>query len=334
MVTVILFADMLRVEVVNWKTGQLEVFAPKVDKFNGLEFDLEYASFSRFPEEICQMRKLKVLRLCIDNIHSIPKTIAKLRALEEIYLVTSHYMRSSTQRPLASALGLQEVPTVVCDLPCLKVLSVCDNSAFPLLFDELMSCQLPSTLVEVEMVRCGLTQATLSVICNNVKLWRLDLSGNDLQSFEYNNTGTIRKLTVLNDLEKLDLSFNRNLHTFTLAGLTKLKELYLSGCKIQQQQLQMSDLHHLENLNLSGNKLGVFPTFSSLQQMNLQSLDLSNCDLEKIQSELMLFNISFLLDLSYNKRLLCLSNKIWNGLNLKILDLSGCGISSIPNTGK
>ena len=31
----------------------------------------------------------------------------------------------------------------------------------PLLFDELMSCQLPSTLVVVEMVRCGLIQATM-----------------------------------------------------------------------------------------------------------------------------------------------------------------------------
>ncbi|XP_062509177.1 ras guanine nucleotide exchange factor V-like [Corticium candelabrum] len=324
---------LLQVTAFNWETEQSQVFTPKVNKDNKLEFDLGYASFSRFPEEICEMRELKVLRLCIDNIHSIPKTIAKLRELEEIYLVTSEYERKpyTFSPPISPGFGLQEVPTVVCDLPCLKVLSVCGNSAFPLLFDELMSCQLPSTLVEVQMVRCCLT---LSVICNNVKLRRLDLSCNDLQSFECNNTGTIEGLTVLNDLEKLDLSFNRNLHTFTLAGLTKLKELNLYNCNIQQLPSGMSDLHHLEKLYLGGNKLGVFPTFSCLQWKHLQTLNLHNCDLEKIQWELMSPNISYKLNLSANKRLLCLPNNMWNGLNLKRLDLSGCGISSIPNTGK
>ncbi|XP_062519567.1 leucine-rich repeat protein SHOC-2-like [Corticium candelabrum] len=322
---------MARIAAVNWETGQLEVFTPKVNEDHKLEFDLRYASFSRFPEEICEMRELKVLRLCIDNIHSIPKTVAILRELEEIYLVTSEYVRNPMISP---GFGLQEVPTVVCDLPCLKVLSVCGNSAFPLLFDELMSCQLPSTLVEVQMVKCGLTQATLSVICNNVKLRRLDLSDNDLQSFECNNTGTIRKLTVLNDLEKLDLSGNINLHTFTLSGLTKLKELDLSWCNIQQLPSGMSDLHHLEKLDLEENNLGVFPTFSCLQWKHLQTLNLCGCDLEKIQWELMSPNISYELFLSNNNRLLCLPNNMWNGLNLKILDLHGCGISSIPNTGK
>ncbi|XP_062519948.1 malignant fibrous histiocytoma-amplified sequence 1 homolog isoform X2 [Corticium candelabrum] len=322
---------MARIAAVNWETGQLEVFTPKVNKDNKLELDLQYASFSRFPEEICEMRELKVLRLCIDNIHSIPKTVAKLRELEEIYLVTSQYVRNPYSL-IPAGFGLQEVPTVVCDLPCLKVLSVCGNSAFPLLFDELMSCQLPSTLVEVQMVKCGLTQATLSVICNNVKLRRLDLSFNDLQSFECNNTGTIGGLTVLNDLEKLNLSWNENLHTFTLAGLTKLKELYLRYCNIQHLPSGMSDLHHLEKLFLDGNQLGVFPTFSCLQWKHLQTLDLSNCDLEKIQWELMSPNISYELNLYNNYRLLCLPNNIWNGLNLKILNLVGCGISSIPNT--
>ena len=323
---------MARIEAVNWETGQLEVFTPEVNEDNKLEFDLVYASFSRFPEEICEMRELKVLRLCIDNIHSIPKTISKLRELEEIYLVSSKYVKD--YKRLSPGFGLQEVPTVVCDLPCLKVLSVCGNSAFPLLFDELMSCQLPSTLVEVEMAECGLTQATLSVICNNVKLRRLDLSWNDLQSFECNNTGTIGGLTVLNDLEKLILSGNRNLQPFTLAGLTKLKELYLNHCNIQQLPSGMSDLHHLEKLDLGANKLGVFPTFSCLQWKHLQTLNLHYCDLEKIQWELMSPNISYELDLSANYRLLCLPNNMWNGLNLKILSLCEGGISSIPNTGK
>ena len=270
------------------------------------------------------------------RIHSIPKTIAKLRELEEIYLVTSEYVRypSLSLPPSSPGFGLQEVPTVVCDLPCLKVLSVCGNSAFPLLFDELMSCQLPSTLVEVQMVKCGLTQSTSSVICNSAKLQRLDLSGNDLQSFEYNNTGTIRKLTVLNDLEKLNLSDNRNLHTFTLAGLTKLKVLDLRCCNIQQLPSGMSDLHHIEKLYLGGNKLGLSFTFSCLQGKHLQTLGLYSCDIEKVQWELMSPNISYELDLAGNKRLSCLPNNMWNALNLKRLDLSGSGISSIPNTGK
>ena len=157
---------------------------------------------------------------------------------------------------------------------------------------------------------------------------------NDLQSFECNNTGTIVGLTVLNDLEKLDLSINRNLHTFTLAGLTKLKELDLYDCNIQQLPPGMSDLHHLEKLDLSENQLGVFPTFSCLQWKHLQTLTLHACDLEKIQWELMSPNIFYMLDLSDNNRLLCLPNNMWNGLNLKILDLRVCGISSIPNTGK
>ena len=330
----------VQVEAVNRKTGQLEIFTPKVSKDNQLEFDLQYAKLPRFPEEICEMRKLKVLRLCIDNIHSIPETITKLRELEEIYLVTSKEvlgpkfcsLRVRSAQP--ARLGLQEVPTAVYDLPCLKVLSLRFNSAFPLLFYELMSRQLPSTLVEVRMRGCGLTQANSSLSCSNVKLRKLDLSLNNLQSFEYCNTGMIGESTVLDDLEELDLSDNINLRTFALTGLNKLKVLVLRRCHMQWLPSGMSELHHLEKLYLGGNKLGVFPTFSCLQWKHLQTLDLNNCDLEEIKWELMLPNISNELNLSFNKRLLFLSNKIWNGLNLKKLYLASSGISSVPNTGK
>ncbi|XP_062511360.1 uncharacterized protein LOC134187259 [Corticium candelabrum] len=199
--------DTLRVTAVNWKTGQIEVFTPKI-RFNKLEFDLEYARLSQFPEEICETSGLNVLKLCTDDINSIPEGIAKLRKLEEIHLHTSDYHNSRTfyLSPRLTPIGLQEVPTVVSLLPCLKVLSVCGNRRNPLLFDELMSCQLPSTLVEVEMVECGLTQATLSMIWDKVKLCKVNLARNNLQSFKYCNTEMIREATVLNDLEELDLA--------------------------------------------------------------------------------------------------------------------------------
>ncbi|XP_062500476.1 malignant fibrous histiocytoma-amplified sequence 1 homolog [Corticium candelabrum] len=227
---------------------QLEMFLPKVNELNRLELDLLDAHLFAFPEEICETSGLEVLKLCTDDIHSIPEGIAKLRKLEEIHLHTSDYHNSRTSyfsRRLP-AIGVQEVPTVVSLLPCLKVLSVCGNRRNPLLFDELMSCQLPSTLVEVEMVACG---------------------------------------------------------------LTKLKELILSGCNIQQLPAELKDLLDLEELDLSEIKLEVFPTVSCLQWKHLQTLNLSG-----------------------NKRLLCLPNNIWNGLNLWRLDLSNCGIESVPNT--
>ena len=118
-----------------------------------------------------------------------------------------------------------------------------------------MSCQLPSALVIGEMVRYGLTQATLSTSSNKVKLRELNLAFNNLQSFEYNNTGTKGKPTVLNDIEELDLSHNTTLHTFVL--LTYLKVLYLSFCKIQHLP-DMSGFHQLKQLCLRGNKLGVY----------------------------------------------------------------------------
>ncbi|XP_062511362.1 malignant fibrous histiocytoma-amplified sequence 1 homolog [Corticium candelabrum] len=186
---------------------QLEMFLPKVNEHNRLELDLLDAHLFAFPEEICETSGLEVLKLCTDHIHSIPEGIAKLRKLEEIHLHTSDYHDSRTSyfSPRLPPIGLQEVPTVVSLLPCLKVLSVCGNCRNPLLFDELMSCQLPSTLVEVEMVACCLTQATLSMICNNVKLCKVNLARNNLQSFKCCNTEMIREATVLNDLEELDL---------------------------------------------------------------------------------------------------------------------------------
>ncbi|XP_062511351.1 malignant fibrous histiocytoma-amplified sequence 1 homolog [Corticium candelabrum] len=146
------------VAAVSRRTSQMEEFSPKVNKQKRLELDLLDAKLFAFPEEICETSGLEVLKLCTDDIHSIPEGIAKLRKLEEIHLHTSDYHNSRTSyfSPRLTPIGLQEVPTVVSLLPCLKVLSVCGNRRNPLLFDELMSCQLPSTLVEVEMVACVL----------------------------------------------------------------------------------------------------------------------------------------------------------------------------------
>ena len=115
----------------------------------------------------------------------------------------------------------------------------------------------------------------------------------------------------LQDLEELDLFWNKNLQTFSCTGLTKLKKLNLSWCNIQHLSAELNDLHDLEELDLSEIKLKVFPTFSCLQWKHLQTLNLSG-----------------------NKRLFCLPNNIWNGLNLWRLDLRNCGIESVPNTGK
>lgn len=65
------------VETVSMRTGERETFTAKVNRKNKLELDLEYALLSGFPEQICVMRKLKVLRVRTDNIHSRPKTICQ-----------------------------------------------------------------------------------------------------------------------------------------------------------------------------------------------------------------------------------------------------------------
>ena len=304
------------------------MFLPKVNEHNRLELDLLDAHLFAFPEEICETSGLEVLKLCTDDIHSIPEGIAKLRKLEEIHLHTSDYHNSITSylSPRLPPIGLQEVPTVVSLLPCLKVLSVCGNRGNPLLFDELMSCQLPSTLVEVEMVDCGLTQATLSLICNNVKLCKVNLAHNYLQLFKYCNTEMIREATVLNDLEELDLSWNENLQPFSCTGLTKLKKLNLRGCNIQQLPAEWNDLHDLEELDLSRNK-NLHP-FSCTGLTKLKKLNLSGCNIQQLPAEWNDLHDLEELDLSWNKNLHPFS---CTGLTkLKKLNLSGCNIQQLP----
>ena len=305
---------------------QLEMFLPKVNEHNRLELDLLDAHLFAFPEEICETSGLEVLKLCTDHIHSIPEGIAKLRKLEELHLHTSDYHNSRTSyfSWRLAAIGVQEVPTVVSLLPCLKVLSVCGNRGNPLLFDELMSCQLPSTLVEVEMVACGLTQATLSMICNNVKLCKVNLARNYLQSFKYCNTEMIREATVLNDLEELNLFGNENLETFSCTGLTKLKKLNLWGCNIQQLPAELNDLHDLEELILFGNE-NLLP-FSCTGLTKLKKLNLRGCNIQQLPAELNDLHDLEELDLSQNENLQTFS---CTGLTkLKKLNLWGVTYSS------
>ncbi|XP_062511346.1 uncharacterized protein LOC134187245 [Corticium candelabrum] len=252
------------VAAVSRRTRQMEEFSPKVNEQKRLELDLLDAKLFAFPEEICETSGLKVLKLCTDDIHSIPEGIAKLRKLEEIRLHTSDYRDSRTSyfsRQL-TPIGLQEAPTVVSLLPCLKVLSVCGNRRNPLLFDELMSCQLPSTLVEVEMVECGLTQATLSMMCDNVKLCKVNLARNNLQSFKYCNTEMIGELSECN-IQQLPTEWN---------DLHDLEELDLFGNKNLWK--------HLQTLNFSGNKRLLCLPNNIWNGLNLWRLDLSNCGIE------------------------------------------------------
>ena len=97
----------------------------------------------------------------------------------------------------------------------------------------------------------------------------------------------------LYDLEELDLSWNKNLETFSCTGLTKLKKLYFRWCNIEQLPAEWNALHDLEELDLSWNEN--LQPFSCTGLTKLKKLNLRGCKIihEQLPAEgLKMLNLS------------------------------------------
>ena len=283
------------VQAVRKCSGKVELFSCVVNEENKLELDLREADLREFPEGVLKLEGLKVLKLCTDHIHSLPRSISVLDELEELFLHTTDYERRSTDDLLQSEVGLREVPYCVTQLKQLQVLSVCGNPLVAALINVLFSYK-PSSLIELEMVKCGITKLIAPSCSTKLRLYKLNLSGNSV------------KLLKLSEL----------------VDVTVLKQLNLSDCGLKAIPAEVSDMIDLEELCLSGNnKIKIVSPSVCRTDSKLRILDLSHCDIEDLPVELGAMTSLEKLRLAHNRNLHALPESAYSALmTLKHLDLS------------
>jgi Leucine-rich repeat (LRR) protein len=101
-------------------------------------------------------------------------------------------------------------------------------------------------------------------------------------------SGAMGELGAMDDLESLNLSFNKNLHNFppaACAAMKKLKVLNLRYCDIKKLPSELGAMDDLESLDLSFNKnLHNFPPAACAAMKKLKVATSSMCWNEKVES--------------------------------------------------
>ena len=284
-------------------SGKGDTFSCRMNEENSLELDLREADLREIPGSVWKLEGLKVLKLCTDHIDSLHQSISMLEELEELYLHTSNYERKSTDDLLKSGVGLHQVPYFVTQLKRLRVLSVCGNPRVLTFLDVVVTSK-PSSLIELELVKCGITKLPAPASCAKLQLHRLNLSGNSVN------------LSGLSEL----------------VDVTVMKRLNLSGCDLEEIPAEVDEMSNLEELFLSGNK-EIETVSPSICRMlgRLRTFDLSHCDIKQLPVELSAMTVLEKLHLAHNKSLNCFPGSACSALaKMKVLDLSYCRIQQLP----
>ena len=328
-------------------TGESQLFKPKKNQSERLEFDLLDAVLLDFPAEVFSLKDLKVLKFPTDHVHKLPQALTKLKELEELVLQTSDWWCKSADDLKKEGVGLMEVPRFVTSLSRLRVLSIYGSPRLKNIF-EIPLFQL-SNLVELEIVKCGITDLPSTTSSDKFQLSKLNLRGNPLRWIKLSSwlQPTAMRILILSDcnlnetppdicdmqnLEKLDLSGNKNLHSFSSLACVRLSNLTclnLSNCDLCGAPPLMNSLRNLNFLNLSYNKnLELFPAAACGGLINLKLLNLSWCNIQTLPNELCRMTSLEKLYLMGNKNLItfpCVTLR-----SLKLLDVRQCDIQQLP----
>ena len=138
------------------------------------------------------------------------------------------------------------------------------------------------------------------------------LDHTELESVAFNDC----RFTGIENLEQLKVCQN-------------LTQLTLKECNLQMFPNFLSELHTLDNLNLSGNsfKAGLPDSMRNLQ--NLETLDISSCMLQGFPLVLNKLRKLKMLNIEGNQ-VVSLSESLENLRNLKTLNVSNCGLTEFP----
>jgi hypothetical protein len=75
-----------RVQAVRECNGEVEWFSCVINEENKLELDIREADLWEVPGSVLDLEGLKVLKLCTDHIHSLPRSLTTLDELEQLFL--------------------------------------------------------------------------------------------------------------------------------------------------------------------------------------------------------------------------------------------------------
>ncbi|KAG7209858.1 hypothetical protein KM043_011460 [Ampulex compressa] len=149
----------------------------------------------------------------------------------------------------------------------------------------------------------------------------------------YNAISVINSGPMMNNLTRLDLSFNNISHlpADTFYGTPELKSLDLRNNFINVLEPGTFGLSHLETLNLRDNKVETlrkqsFHGLDSLQQLDLHGNDITQLSMEQFRNlrNLRVLNLS-------NNKIRSLPRDVFDGTRLEILDLSRNKFTVVPS---
>ena len=119
------------------------------------------------------------------------------------------------------------------------------------------------------------------ILSGNTKLKKLDVTSSSMKSIDLSNNRLLQELRLGGDFEELDLSNNTALtsvdvyglkfDTFSVAGLTNLKKLWISDFTITEID-GLDELTGLEELNISGSDEEPAGTLNAIDVSNLTGL--------------------------------------------------------------
>ena len=278
------------------------------------KLDVSSCGFRKFPEAICKLTSLKTL-IMIANVHvltSIPRSLAKLTNLEELNV---------------RGCKLLDYPDIVLQMPSLKIVKVYPeriNSSFP---------ASPGNITDVE-------ELNLSRFCPDVDMAECDDPDVDLLRHELYAFPNF--LTKLRKLQVLYLNGNKHIKSLppSIAQLTNLKELHLSGCgfrefpgvvcRIPNLQKVYLDENHIVILDEAFVKFWQDTSFPFLEFLKKHKIDLSSLEqppFETVQNG----SLSCVL---YYRSLKSSSIVGCNIQSVQILGKTGAGKSSLIHTLK
>jgi len=227
----------------------------------------------KFPESICQLKKLKQLEISNNSISSIPSCISNLKNLQ--ILIMENTKIEKLPKEITKLIALKElnmrsgeliaIPTNIGNLSKLEKLNLNSNKIkkIPSSFCELAKLKILDLGYNENLPKIPSCFDDLS------KLQELTLSYNNITSISY-------PIFELKKLELLDMSYNKITKIPSdIKYLTKLKYLDLNSNAITKIPDALGKLLNLEILHLSYNKIKNLP--QSLGKLtNLTYLDLND----------------------------------------------------------
>ncbi|KAL6326214.1 hypothetical protein AAG906_001609 [Vitis piasezkii] len=257
------------------------------------------------------LKKLTLLNLrgC-QKIRSLPSTIQNLVSLKSLYI---------------DGTAIKELPSSICHLTSLQVLSICECKNLRSLPSSI--CRL-KYLEELNLYDCSNLETFPEIMEDMKCLKSLDLSGTCLKELP----SSIEFLKHLVDLRLVKCENLRSLPS-SICRLKYLEELNLFDCpNFETFPEIMEDMESLQELDLSGTCIKKLP--SSIEFLkHLANLQLVKCEnLKSLPSSICRLKYLEKLNLSDCSNLETFPEIIEDMECLKLLDLSGTCIKELPSS--